>query len=149
MKEEEIKILALDPATITGYCSNYGGGIWNFQKTSRVSVGLKFLMLKKALKSILEKEGIDLLVYEQPTGRFFTAIRSGANFEGVILEFCESNEIDYKSYTATEIKKFATGKGNAGKPMMMEAAKKYGVEILDDNHADAMHLFHLAKSELT
>lgn len=148
MKESKLKIVALDPAGITGFCTNTKSGIWDVKPKPYESTGIKFLSLKKHLKTILEKEGIDLIAYEKPSGQHFTGVRSHANFEGVILEFCESNDIDYKAYTASEIKKFATGKGNAGKPLMIEAAvKKYGIAVTDDNHADALHLHSLATRE--
>jgi len=36
------------------------------------------------------------------------------------------------------IKRFATGKGNANKAAMMEAARKRGFSPTDDNEADAI-----------
>ena len=39
-----------------------------------------------------------------------------------------------------ELKKWATGKGNAGKPRMIEAARARGWEPVDDNEADAQLL---------
>lgn len=143
-----MKIVALDPAGITGYCTNSSSGIWDCKPKPYQSTGIKFLTLQKRLKEVLESEGIDLIAYEKPSGQHFTGVRSHANFEGAILTFCESNNLDYKNYTASEIKKFATGKGNAGKPLMVSSAEeKYKIEVLDDNHADALHLWHLAKAE--
>jgi len=51
--------------------------------------------------------------------------------------FCEENDIVYQAFSASEIKKSATGKGNSGKPQMIAAAKeKYGYTGTDDNEAD-------------
>jgi Holliday junction resolvasome RuvABC endonuclease subunit len=49
------------------------------------------------------------------------------------------------SYSATEIKKDATGKGNAGKPVMIAKAIELGYKPEDDNAADAIHLYLLTK----
>jgi len=68
---------------------------------------------------------------------------------GIIEKFCEETGIDYKAYSAKEIKKFATDNGSAGKPAMIKAAKsKYGYIGEDDNVADAMHMLELCKQEL-
>ena len=50
-------------------------------------------------------------------------------------------------HTAT-IKKYATGKGNAKKPHMLDAAKARWTGIVDDNHADALWLLALVTSEM-
>jgi Holliday junction resolvasome RuvABC endonuclease subunit len=67
----------------------------------------------------------------------------------IIESFCEENSIEYRAYSATEIKKFATGKGNANKESMIESARsKYQYSGNDDNEADAIHLYHLALRDL-
>ncbi|QIG76863.1 crossover junction endodeoxyribonuclease protein [Rhizobium phage RHph_Y1_11] len=43
----------------------------------------------------------------------------------------------------TQVKQFATGKGNADKPKMISTAKKQGFKTDDDNLADAFFLSHL------
>lgn len=150
-----MKILALDPATLTGYCFGdtkpISHGTWDFKLKSYESTGLKFLRLSKHLEELnYNADGIDLIAYEKPSGQHFTGVRSHANFEGVILKVCEFYGINYKAYTASEIKRFATGKGNAKKAQMIEACTtNYNIKPEDDNHADALHLWHLAKHEFT
>jgi Holliday junction resolvasome RuvABC endonuclease subunit len=68
--------------------------------------------------------------------------------QSVIVTFCEERKIEYRGYSPSEIKKFATGKGNANKEQMVHAAQGYGAIIEDDNHADALHLLHLAIRDL-
>ena len=48
------------------------------------------------------------------------------------------------------LKKWATGKGNTGKPgMMKRAAELYpDIEIIDDNHADALLLLSYGLEEV-
>lgn len=140
-----MNILALDPAAITGFCTETTSGTWNLKPKSYESNGMKFIKMKSSLHEIVQAEEIDLIVYEKPSGAHFNGIRSHSNFEGVIVSYCEEHDIDYKDYSASEIKKFATGKGNCNKAKMIEACKEtYKIEPKDDNHADAIHLFNLA-----
>ncbi len=140
-----MKILALDPASTTGYCTETASGIWDLKPKSYESNGMKFIKMKSSIHEIVEAEGVTLIVYEKPGGRHYNGLRSHANFEGVIVSYCEENNLDYKDYSASEIKKFATGKGNANKEAMIKACEDtYGFKPIDDNQADAVHLYNLA-----
>jgi Holliday junction resolvasome RuvABC endonuclease subunit len=143
-----MKILAIDPAATAGWCTQSASGIWNLKPKSYESNGMKFIKMRAAIDEIVKAEGITFIAYEKPSGRHFNGIRSHANFEGIIVAYCEEHGIDYKDFAAKEIKKFATGNGNAGKPLMISSCKeKYGFDPLDDNHADAKHLYEYAKSQ--
>ena len=56
----------------------------------------------------------------------------------ILTSFCEENKIPYQGVPVQTIKKFMTGKGNAGKPEMIAAARKFGFSPVDDNEADAI-----------
>ncbi|MEE9316105.1 MAG: hypothetical protein V3U97_03245, partial [bacterium] len=63
---------------------------------------------------------------------------------------CSLNAIEYSDCPSTTLKKFATGKGNAGKPEMIAACKSsYGITPCDDNEADALHLLAWARLEFS
>ncbi len=67
--------------------------------------------------------------------------------------WADSYNIKCDSYGVGTIKKHATGKGNAKKPQMIEAANKtysnkLGKKITDDNEADALHILGLAIERL-
>ena len=72
-----------------------------------------------------------------------------AKLQAIIERWATTREIEYKGYSPTEIKRFATGKGNANKEAMKEAARLRfpAVAILDDNHADALFLLGLAERD--
>jgi Holliday junction resolvasome RuvABC endonuclease subunit len=143
-----MKILAIDPAGKSGWCTETASGVWNLKPKSYESNGMKFLKMKASIDEIVKAEGITFIGYEKPSGRHFSGIRSHANFEGVIVAYCEENGIEYKDFSASEIKKFATGKGNSNKAAMIVACKEtYGFDPIDDNHADAKHLYELIKSQ--
>lgn len=143
-----MNILAIDPGTTAGWCTEKGNGIWKCKAKSYESAGMRLIKLRTSMKEVVESLGVNLIVYEKPGGRNYNGIKAHANFEGVIQEYAIDNNLEYKGYSATEIKKFATGKGNCGKPAMIAALDgKIDFKIIDDNHADAVWLYFLAEYE--
>jgi len=61
---------------------------------------------------------------------------------------CIEFGVNLACYSASEIKKFATGKGNASKGLMVEHAIKLGFNPIDDNEADAIHLYNLTVKDV-
>ena len=144
-----MKILALDIATKTGWCTETSSGVWDFNKQKRGdSYGMRLIRFKSSVREILELEKIDIVVYERPAGMFKSSIIVASEMIGVLIALCEERQIQYTAYSATEIKKFATGKGNAKKEDMIKAAIALGFNPADDNEADAIHLYNLAKKDL-
>ena len=144
-----MKILALDIASICGFRTETASGVWNFNKQKRGdSYGMRLIRFKSSLKEILDLEEIDVVVYERPAGMFKSSIIVASEMIGVLIALCEERGIQYTAYSATEIKKFATGKGNAKKQDMIDAAISLGFNPADDNEADAIHLYNLAKKDL-
>ena len=145
-----MKILSLDIASTTGWClDKHLYGTWNFKTRKDESMGMKLIRFLAKLKEVYELEKFDIVVYERPAGRHAHAIIHQAKLIAILEQFCEENNVEYKSYSASEIKKFATGKGNANKQQMINAAKeKYDYLGDDDNEADAIHMRYLAKEEL-
>lgn len=145
----EVKILAIDQATTTGWAMDGHSGTWNFKTKADESAGMKYLRFKGKLKEVCALGDINLIVYERAASQYKAALIHGAKMIAVIELFCAENNIEYKAYSAKEIKTFATGKGNAKKEAMISACKKnYGIDPIDDNHADALHIFHLTKHDL-
>lgn len=145
-----MRILALDIATVTGFRTETSSGIWDFKKMKRGdSYGMRLIRFKAALREIIDLEKIDIVVYERPAGQFKSSIIVASEMIGVLIALCEEKGIEYTAYSAKEIKKFATGNGNANKQDMIDAAIALGFKPEDDNEADAIHLYNLAKKDLT
>ena len=146
---DELRILALDPATHCGYAINHRlYGVWDLTAKRDESVGMRLIRLRAKLNEILISEKINLVVFERPGGRFKASIIVQSEIQGQIKTICEDHKIAYRAYSSTEIKKYATGKGNAGKPAMIQAAKdKLGYPGKNDNEADALWLLELAKHD--
>ena len=150
-KIKEVKILAIDPATNCGWAvSKDIYGCWNLKQAKDESWGMKLIRFKRKLIEVCSSEDISIIVYERPAGMHKHSIITQSKIIGVLEAYCAYHDIDYRAFSSSEIKKFATGKGNCNKQAMVEAAKtKYGYDGKDDNEADALHLLHLAKKELT
>jgi len=151
MAKKKLQILSLDPATKCGWAHVSGvSGTWDLSVKKDESSGMRLIRLRAALADIKERLGIDLLVFEASrNSKFGNAVKIAGQIQGVIEVWCIDNEVDYRGYSPTEIKKHGTGSGNADKPKMMAAAaaKWPKVKLVDDNHADALWLLDLALQE--
>lgn len=146
-----MKILALDPATKFGFAHSCGiSGTWDLSVRRDESAGMRLIRLRGKLAEIGGSVGIDLLVFEAARH----AASNGAlivqtEFQSVVKVYCADNGIEYRGYSPSEIKKHATGKGNASKEMMLaEARRRWPDKRMDDNEADALLLLDLAQSTL-
>lgn len=148
-KNKQFRILALDPATHCGYAiSRVLYGVWDLTAKRDESAGMRLIRLRAKLNEIIQSENINLVVFERPGGRFKSSIIVQSELQGQIKVICEDNKVPYRAYSSTEIKKFATGKGNSGKPAMIKAAReKLSYPGNNDNEADALWILELAKSE--
>lgn len=137
-------ILALDCATKTGWSLYIDGkltesGVQDFKKKRGETNGMLFLKFRKWLQDMYNMYVPDLIVYEQATHRGGAATEICANLTGRVQEIAASWDLNCSQVRPTELKKFATGKGNAGKAEMIYAAGKIlGREPIDDNEADAV-----------
>jgi len=145
-----MNIISLDIASITGWAiSKELYGTWDLKTLKDESMGMKLIRFKSKLSELCRYNNPDLIVYERPAGKHANSIIHQSKMIAILEEYAETHDIAYKSYSAKEIKKFATGNGNASKDKMIEEAKnKYGYTGNDDNEADALHMLFLAKKEL-
>jgi len=154
-----MNILALDMATKTGWAygvkglthlSSYdkGSGVENFRKRTGESQGMIFLRFRTWLNNFLVENPIDLIVYEQSHQRGRAATEMGNGLLAVLKMEAETQGMDFSSVHSATIKKFATGRGNAGKDMVIAAFRgRLGREPIDDNEADAYWLLQYAIKE--
>lgn len=145
-----MNILALDVATKTGWASPTASGVWDLKVKRDESGGMRLVRFKSKLKEILESEQIDLVVFERSSGFHKNALITQAEMHGVLKNTLDEIGIPYRAYSSGEIKKQATGKGNAKKPQMIAAAVEKWPDIIieDDNHADALWLKDLAEKDI-
>lgn len=154
-------VLGLDTATKTGwafYDSKSGkvieSGVQDFSKKRGESNGLLFMRFRKWLQDLvkLAPVRVGLVAYERAHHRGGAATELCVNLTGRVQEICAGLEIECAAVPTMTLKKWATGKGNAGKSEMIEAALKVRhsskvAGYLTDDEADAIHVARWAAEE--
>lgn len=148
-------ILGLDPATKCGWSMGATiGGVWDCSIRRDESGGMRLLRFKAKLVEIHKATPINLIAYEaarHAAPGMGGALVTQATLQGVLLLWATENDIPYRPYSPTEVKKYATGKGNSGKPAMLAAAdiRWPGIRWVDDNHVDATFIWQMAAEDYT
>ena len=155
-----MNILAIDPGTQTGWALYFEGtltsGTWDCSVRRDESGGMRLIRFRAKLNEIfaLQRGGslLDVMVYEAArhgASRMQGALVVQSELQGILKLYCQDGRIQYRGYSPSEIKKFATGKGNAPKKDVFGAAKITfpDQDVLDDNQADALMLLALARRD--
>ena len=138
-------ILAIDPGTKCGWALHDGArvvesGTWDLSLRRGDSRGMRYVYLRAKLNAIGSGYGVpDLVVVEQAHHRGGAATEYAYGVSTRVEEWCADFNAEHTTAHGATVKKFATGKGNAGKPAMVAAAEKRwpGHQCVDDNEADA------------
>lgn len=138
-------VLALDIATHTGYYSVHESGTWNFTESKKRNDNKQHLDVRNTLLSFIKNYGILRIVAEDVNvNNHFRDMRKLSEFRGILLEVCDELDLPEPEFVnVASLKKWATGNGKAGKTDIVQACiDKYRYTPIDDNAADACHLFH-------
>lgn len=139
------QVLALDIATHTGYFSMHEAGTWNFTESRRRNGNKLHGAFRTMLITFIRRYGIRRIVAEDVcVNRHFYDMRRLAEMRGILLEVCDELDLSEPEFVnVTTLKKWATGDGRATKARMIDACRqRYGILPIDDNAADACHLFY-------
>lgn len=145
------RLLALDLGTTTGYATGTGEGIvisgtWSFKPRRFDGGGMRYVKFRDRLDEIHGMLPITRVAFEEVRAhRGVDAAHIYGGLLASLTEWCERREIPYEGVGVGRIKKYATGKGNAGKDAVIEWARAHGYEPIDDNEADALALYHLVR----
>jgi hypothetical protein len=138
-------ILALDLGTNTGWASMKDGevksGVEVFKNTRFSGGGMRFLKFERWLDGLVEAP-TQIVFEEVRKHRGTDAAHVYGGLLGILTKWCEARSVPYCGVPVGTIKKFWTGKGNAGKDQMIKVAKQRGFEPKDDNEADALAILH-------
>jgi Holliday junction resolvasome RuvABC endonuclease subunit len=138
-------MLALDLGTKCGWALYaYGkitSGTWNLMERRHEGKGMRYIKFLRNLRDIR----VDLIGFESVNRHIGTdAAHVYGGFLSQLQVWCEEAAIPYEGISVTAIKKHATGKGTAKKPVMMEACRqRLGIDPGDDNEADALWILHM------
>lgn len=139
------QVLALDLATKSGYYSVHESGTWNLTESKRRNGNKMHGAFRVLLRAFIRCYGIRRIVAEDVSvNRHFYDMRRLSELRGILLEVCDELDLPEPEFVnPATLKKFATGDGRADKAAMIRACvERYRYDPVDDNAADACHLFH-------
>src|SRR5262245_37629262 len=153
-----VNVLALDLGTRTGWALSVTGriesGVQVFDVRRGESPGMRYIRFRRWLSDVLctPESGVDMIVYEAPHHRGGHATEVSVGFATRVLEACAAESLEHASVHSATLKKWVTGRGNADKASMIDAALVKGwvrgALRYDDNEVDALCLLHYALAEL-
>ena len=142
---DPLTILALDLGTTTGWAALLDGrvvsGTINFKAARFEGGGMRYLRFRRWLTELKVSlgSGIEEIVFEEVRRHLgVDAAHAYGGFMATLTAWAEHHEIPYSGVPVGTIKKFITGKGNAGKKEMGDAIRALGFDPADDNEADAL-----------
>ena len=112
---------------------------------------MQFLKFRKFLKQLTEVVQPEMIVLEEVRRHLgVDASHAYGGYLSHVACYCEEADIPHTGVPVGTIKKHATGKGNASKDDMIEAARALYPDqaIEDDNQADALCLMNYAMEEI-
>ncbi|WP_412057314.1 crossover junction endodeoxyribonuclease RuvC [Bartonella sp. DGB2] len=147
-------LLALDLGTTTGWalCNQNGriiSGTAHFRPRRFEGGGMRYLRFERWLNGTHSVcDGIEAIYFEEV--RRHLGVDAAHAYGGLLASltsWCEEQNIPYEGVPVGTIKKFITGKGNAGKSAVINAVRALGHRPEDDNEADALALLHHALAQ--
>lgn len=147
-------IVCLDLGTTTGWALHSAHGVItsgtvNFKNDRWQGGGMRFLKFTRFLHELNAQAGPVRAVFFEEVRRHLgvDAAHAYGGFMAHLSAWCEQHDIAYEAVPVGTIKRHATGKGNAGKTQMIDAAKARGHLPADDNEADALALAYWVLDE--
>lgn len=141
-----MNVLALDLGTRCGWALRAPAvprlsGVIDLRPQRHEGGGMRYLRFRQELTGIHKRVPLDIVVYEEVRRHMSTdAAHVYGGLLATMAAFCEEEKIPFEGVPVQTIKKFITGKGNAGKEEVIAAVKSLGYKPKDDNEADAMAL---------
>jgi crossover junction endodeoxyribonuclease RuvC len=148
-----MNILAIDIGTTTGWArSSRDGtvhsGSESFAPRRMEMAGQRWLKFRAFLaEQRLQSGEIHAVYYEDVKNHAGTlAAHVYGGFLAMLEMWCAANNVPLRPVGVGTVKRHWTGKGNADKLAMVEAARAKGFRPKDNNEADALAILSLARS---
>ncbi len=147
-------VLALDLGVNTGWAlrpvpGSLVSGVQRFESSRFEGGGMRFLRFKQWLTET-KQAGLSAVYFEEVVfhGKFNSvgAAHLYGGMLAILTAWCEHHSIPYRGIPVGTIKKSFAGKGNASKAEMIQAAKRQGYDVEDDNQADAIAILLYVES---
>lgn len=140
-------LLALDLGSTLGWAVRLAdgtitSGTATFRPGRFEGGGMGWLRFRRWLDSMAASAGpLGSIVFEEVRRHAgTTAAHVYGGFLAHLTAWCEGAGVPYQGVPVGTIKRFATGKGNAGKDAIIAAMRARGFAPADDNEADALAL---------
>lgn len=150
-----IAVLALDLSSKTGWATldeagTMASGVQHFPLRRGESPGMRWLRFRRWLRELISLTCPAVIAVELPlVGAKGRVMGIGRELQTIVEEEAASRAIETTGLYPSQLKKHATGKGNASKPEMQAAAQeRWGVKPADDNEADALCVLAWALEEI-
>lgn len=122
-------VLGIDPGTTCGWAVRdergfYTSGVWELKGGRFEGGGMRFLRLERRLRELIDLVHPGVVALEEVRRHKGTdAAHIYGGIIAVIAKVCEELGIPYFAIPVGTVKRHATGKGNAGKDAMVDAAQ--------------------------
>jgi hypothetical protein len=146
-------LLALDLGTKCGWAVSTSiqiqSGVMDFSRSGD-SEGMRYVRFEAWLRYLYGQWPDLVIQYERPIRFPGRPTGLGEKYSAILLKFCSENGISAGSLSPSEIKKHATGKGNAKKDVLFKLAQERWprLNVKDENQSDALWLLSLAMQNL-
>lgn len=141
----DVNVLALDLATKCGWAyrtrdGKQRSGVERFAPGKGGHNGQRWLAMRQWLTEAAREMGGVHVVYFEDVKRHVSNLsaRAYCGYLAILEAWCATNNVPMVGVGVGTIKKHWTGKGNADKDAMVAEAKRRGIRVIDDNHADAL-----------
>jgi len=149
-------IIGIDPGTNCGWSLLDGptlvaSGVWGLKGGRHEGGGMRYLRARRYFEELITNNNIQAVAYEEVRRhQGVDAAHIYGGIVGQITALCEENNIPFSAIPVKTAKKIATGKGNASKEEMIEAANnQWNLQLTDDNEADAIWMAYALYKELS
>ena len=138
--------IGIDPGTKCGWAvldadgNRVESGTWDLKPRRHEGGGWRYVRLRTYLDELFMMWPDSQLAYEEVRRHMGTdAAHIYGGIVATVSAYCEDRPTPYVGIPVGTIKRHATGKGNAKKEQMMEAAgERWHWPMADDNEADAL-----------
>lgn len=150
-------VLGLDPANKFGFAVGSAGKIITFgmQDVAKRATQMRCQNVTACygwLRKLIKEHDVTVVCAEDAAAAFsgVAALKSHARYAGIIDLVCEQLGMErIESVHPTKLKAWAAGSGAAKKEQMVRAARMlYGIDVKDEDAADAVHVCAWAMNEL-
>lgn len=151
-----MRFLGIDPGTNCGWAvldqdgNRLDSGVWSLKSKRLEGGGMRYLRAQRRVLALLDEHGPCVLAFEEVKRHAGTqAAHVYGGLVAVLQAACEARSVPYQGVGVGTVKKLATGKGNAGKQAMVDAACEQWDHVCErDDEADALWIAEALRVQL-